>query len=150
MPIWTGLELSDIPPIAPKGVATTYHSVFSRCSIPSPYTPHVHPYRTKICHLQCFATTLACKANKGGVSQIKPPSEGYRAIGGDRSYSIAVSRYSATLSTLAHQNRTIATASDFRVDRAKSPQIPQKEGPGFGLSDRKSKSQIASDFPSHP
>ena len=30
---------------------------------------------------------------------------------------------------LAHQNRTIAeTASDFRVDWAKSPEIPQKEG----------------------
>ena len=30
--------------------------------------------------------------------------------------------------SLAHQNRTIATASDFRVDGAKSPEIPQKEG----------------------
>ena len=30
--------------------------------------------------------------------------------------------------TLAHQNRTIAIASDFRVDGAKSPEIPQKEG----------------------
>ena len=30
--------------------------------------------------------------------------------------------------TLAHQNRTIAIASDFRVDRAKSPEILQKEG----------------------
>ena len=29
---------------------------------------------------------------------------------------------------LAHQNRTIAIASDFRVDEAKSPEIPQKEG----------------------
>ena len=29
---------------------------------------------------------------------------------------------------LAHQNRTIAIASDFRVDGAKSPEIPQKEG----------------------
>ena len=29
---------------------------------------------------------------------------------------------------LAHQNRTIAIASDFRVDGAKSPKIPQKEG----------------------
>ena len=28
----------------------------------------------------------------------------------------------------AHQNRTIAIASDFRVDGAKSPEIPQKEG----------------------
>ena len=34
-------------------------------------------------------------------------------------------------STLAHQNRTIAIASDFRVDGAKSPEIPQKEG-GLG------------------
>ena len=29
---------------------------------------------------------------------------------------------------LAHQNRTIAIASDFRVDGAKSPEIPQNEG----------------------
>ena len=29
---------------------------------------------------------------------------------------------------LAHQNRTIPIASDFRVDRAKSPEILQKEG----------------------
>ena len=29
---------------------------------------------------------------------------------------------------LAHQNRTIAIASDFRVDGAKSPEIPQKKG----------------------
>ena len=29
---------------------------------------------------------------------------------------------------LAHQNRTIAIASDFRVDGTKSPEIPQKEG----------------------
>ena len=30
--------------------------------------------------------------------------------------------------SLAHQNRTIAIASDFCVDGAKSPEIPQKEG----------------------
>ena len=30
--------------------------------------------------------------------------------------------------TLAHQNHTIAIASDFRVDGAKLPEIPQKEG----------------------
>ena len=29
---------------------------------------------------------------------------------------------------LVHQNRTIAIASDFRVDGAKSPEISQKEG----------------------
>ena len=29
---------------------------------------------------------------------------------------------------LAHQNRTIAIASDFRVDGAKSPEILQKKG----------------------
>ena len=29
---------------------------------------------------------------------------------------------------LSHQNRTIAIASDFRVEGAKSPEIPQKEG----------------------
>ena len=44
---------------------------------------------------------------------------------------------------------TIAIASDLRVEGAKSPEIPQKEW-GFGLGNRNSKSQIASDFPSHP
>ena len=29
---------------------------------------------------------------------------------------------------LAHQNRTIAISSDFCVDRAKSPEVPRKEG----------------------
>ena len=37
----------------------------------------------------------------------------------------------ASVSDLANQNRTIAIASDFRVDGAKSPEIPQKEG-GLG------------------
>ena len=51
---------------------------------------------------------------------------------------------------LVHQNRSaIAITSDFRVDGAKSPEIPQKEG-DFGLRNRGPKSQIASDFPSHP
>ena len=30
--------------------------------------------------------------------------------------------------SLGHQNRTIAIASDSRIDGAKSPEIPQKEG----------------------
>ena len=34
----------------------------------------------------------------------------------------------AILHVLAHQNRTITIASDFRIDGAKSPEIPQKEG----------------------
>ena len=34
----------------------------------------------------------------------------------------------AFLLNLAHQNRTIAIASDVRVDGVKSPEIPQKEG----------------------
>ena len=50
---------------------------------------------------------------------------------------------------LAHQNRTIAIASDLRVDGAKSPEILQKKR-GFGFRNRSPKSQIASDFPSHP
>ena len=37
------------------------------------------------------------------------------------------SRWLRLLNVLAHQNRTIAIASDFRVDGAKSPEIPQKE-----------------------
>ena len=50
-------------------------------------------------------------------------------------WSIAVSawrncrqRSRSLVPVLAHQNRTIAIASDFRVDGAKSPEIPQKEG----------------------
>ena len=42
---------------------------------------------------------------------------------------------------LAHQNRTIAIASDFRVDGAKSPEIPQKEevlDPEIAARNRKS------------
>ena len=42
---------------------------------------------------------------------------------------------------LAHQNRTIAIASDFRVDGAKSPEIPQNEGvlgPEIAARNRKS------------
>ena len=42
---------------------------------------------------------------------------------------------------LAHQNRTIAIASDFRVDWAKSPEIPQKEGVlGWEIAARNRKS----------
>ena len=40
---------------------------------------------------------------------------------------------------LAHQNRTIAIASDFRVDRTKLPEIPQKGfGPEIAARNRKS------------
>ena len=42
--------------------------------------------------------------------------------------------------SLAHQNRTIAIASDFRVDGAKSPETERR---GFGLRNRSPKSQIA-------
>ena len=46
-----------------------------------------------------IALTFACMQNKvrGGVSHVKLLSEGYRAIGGYSSYSIAVSRYTAPL-----------------------------------------------------
>ena len=50
---------------------------------------------------------------------------------------------------LEHQNRRIAIASDFRVDGARSPEIPQKEGV-LGSDIAAPKSQITSDFPSHP
>ena len=36
--------------------------------------------------------------------------------------------YNNSVAHLAHQDRTIAIASDFRVDGAKSPESPQKEG----------------------
>ena len=43
--------------------------------------------------------------------------------------------------TLAHQNRTIAIASDFRVDGAPSPEILQKEeGLGSEIAARNRKS----------
>ena len=45
-----------------------------------------------------IALTFACMQTKqGGVSHLKLPSEGYRAIGGYSSYSIAISRYTAPL-----------------------------------------------------
>ena len=50
---------------------------------------------------------------------------------------------------LAHQNRTIAIASDFRVDGAKSPEILQKQG-DLGSEIAAQNRKIASDFPSHP
>ena len=40
---------------------------------------------------------------------------------------------------LAHQNRTIAIASDFRVDGAKSAEIPQKEAQKSQPRNRKSR-----------
>ena len=46
---------------------------------------------------------------------------------------------------LAHQNRTIAVAGGFRVDQAKSPEIPQEEG-FLGSEIAARKSQIASNF----
>ena len=49
-------------------------------------------------------------------------------------------RTPGTFGPLAHQNRTIAIASDFRVDGAKSPEIPQKEGV---LGSEKSQPEIA-------
>ena len=46
-----------------------------------------------------------------------------------RIFRVFVSAFSAfSAFSLAHQNRTIAIASDFRVDGAKSPEIPQQEG----------------------
>ena len=66
--------------------------MFSRYSALSRYTPHADPYRIDIC--------LHTEHNKGGVSHLKLPSEGYRAIGGYSSYSIAISRYTAPLRKL--------------------------------------------------
>ena len=46
---------------------------------------------------------------------------------------------------LAHQNRTIAIASDFRVDGAKSPEIPQKaRGSGSEIAAQNRKSLVTS------
>ena len=63
--------------------------------------------------------------------------------------------------SLAHQNRTFAIASDFRVEVAKSPEIPQKEGvlgSEIAVRNRKSlatfhrtlKSQCSIAFPDPP
>ena len=41
---------------------------------------------------------------------------------------LAISWRASSPLPLAHQDRTIAIASNFRVDGAKSPEIPQKEG----------------------
>ena len=45
---------------------------------------------------------------------------------------------------LAHQNRTIAIVVDIRLDRAKSPEIPQKQGaPGLEIAARSRKSRAS-------
>ena len=41
---------------------------------------------------------------------------------------IAAPLFANPFPLLTHQNCTITIASDFRVDGAKSPEIPQKEG----------------------
>ena len=46
----------------------------------------------------------------------------------------------SSLIILADQNRTIAIASDFRVDGAESPEIPQKE---WGFWAQKSQPETA-------
>ena len=51
--------------------------------------------------------------------------------------------------SLAHQNHTIAIASDFRVDGAKIARNPA-ERRVLDSEIAAQKSQIASDFPSHP
>ena len=51
-----------------------------------------------------------------------------------------MSRRHANEHTKAHQNGTIAIASDFRVDGAKSPEIQQKEGVSVSVAARNRKS----------
>ena len=53
----------------------------------------------------------------------------YMALDGqNRHLSLAIFDRRLKSQPLAHQNRTIAIASDFRVDGANAPEIPQKEG----------------------
>ena len=66
--------------------------------------PGIAPYRAIPPIQTPIALTFPCMQSKiRGVSQVKLPSEGYRAIGGYSSYSIAVSRYTAPLSALEGQ-----------------------------------------------
>ena len=65
------------------------------------------------------------------------------------SVGVAKGSSNSWVANLAHQSRTIAITSDFRVDGAKSPEI-KSERRGFGLRHRSPESQIAGDFPSHP
>ena len=72
------------------------------------------PYRAIPPTQTPIAVTFAYVQNEvGGVSHVKLPSEGYRAIGGYSSYSIAVSRYTAPLrvgglSPPFHQNTCVS------------------------------------------
>ena len=102
-------------------------------------TPHAeeHQYRTKENFTKSFqsVSVSASKANSlhkhYDLSVFIPDrieqSSGHRStekVNGNVRINVDA-RYHLNL---AHQNRAIAIASDFRVDGAKSPEIPQQEG----------------------
>ena len=77
----------------------------------------------RVRHLLMTMTTCVAasrKSCKGGPLQRFSPQQKVYRVPHTSAYRFAYS--------LAHQNRTIAIASDFRVDGAKSPEIAQKEG----------------------
>ena len=82
---------------------------------------------------------LACKTKQGGVSHVKLPSEGYRAIGGYSSYSIAVSRYTAPLRPEGGEN-----LEDSKSSKAEEPQSwaeVTKKGAGKAKAKAKAKAR---------
>ena len=78
-----------------------------------------------------------------GIAGITNPTELYAH------WTVRLGIAPVCLYSLTHQDSTTAIASNFRIDGAKSPEIPQKKR-GFGLRNHSSKSQIVSDLPSRP
>ena len=70
--------------------------------------------------LESFVTCSCCHLDY--VKELRTPN--FRPFKGPESHT---GLFSPTALHLAHQNRTIAIASDFRVDGVKSPEFPQKE-----------------------
>ena len=79
---------------------------------------------------------LARLAAFGPIIGNRRPAEGHhprgttlsKALRGNLPFREASAGLSSRVLRLALQNRTIAIASDFRIDGPKSPEIPQKEG----------------------
>ena len=81
--------------------------------------PGIAPYRAIPPIQTPIALPFAClQYEVRGVSHVKLPSEGYRAIGGYSSYSIAVSRYTAPLSS--RMSRTV-NVNSFKVPEGHHP-----------------------------
>ena len=98
------------------------------------------PFKMRISFNQNFHQPVPpvrteCSPARYAIWQHKPCQASFRK------QKVCKPRVAEKLLSLARQNRTIASASDLRVDGAKSPEIPQKEGalgPEIANQNRKS------------